>query len=95
MPDMDKDVFDDFWTNLYQKSPKFVPNTTIQQLLNRTILLKEEIKEDEPDYSALDVEIDIKDNEVNSSFIHSFIKRDNCYHCLQCQYMSDQLTNIR
>ena len=43
MPDMDKDVFDDFWTNLYQKSPKFVPNTTIQQLLNRTTLLKEEI----------------------------------------------------
>ena len=68
MPDMDKDVFDDFWTNLYQKSPKFVPNTTIQQLLNRTILLKEEIKEDEPDYSALDVEIGIEDNEDEKSF---------------------------
>ena len=68
MPDMDKDVFDDFWTNLYQKSPKFVPNTTIQQLLNRTTLLKEEIHEDEPDYSALDVEIGIEDNEDEKSF---------------------------
>ena len=30
-----------------------------------------------------------------SSLSQAFIKRDNCYHCLQCQYMSDQLTNIR
>ena len=60
MPEMDKNVLDEFWQNLQQRSPNIYLHRSIQQLLEYSIKIK---KEDETDYSLLDLDFEIVNND--------------------------------
>ena len=67
MPDMDKNCLENFYTNLYPKRSVQVPDSIMEYLPQSFVNLKEELKEDEPDYSLLDVKSDDENIEVEDN----------------------------